>query len=246
MIECSIDNHTTATIALNRPDKRNAMTPSMLGELQSCLDELPNDLRAMVLVGNGKTFCAGFDLKMCAADPEGGTMRALLTGLSSIVSTMRAKPFPVVLGVHGAAVAGGCALLGGADIVIADRDAKLGYPVVRIGVSPAVSAPFMMASISPGAVRNRLVDTELIDATRAHELGLVHRLVDQPDDVPTEAQRIAAQLASKPITGIRATKSWLNEINAPMTNHAADGLKASLALTGSEEERSRLAALWGN
>jgi len=244
MIHCTGGDR-IATVALDRPDKRNAMTPGMLDELQSCLDQLPDDLRALVLVGNGKVFCAGFDLKLCAADPEGSTMRALLTALSSIVGTLRAKPFPVVLGVHGAAAAGGCALLGGADIVIANRDAKLGYPVVRIGVSPAVSAPYMMASITPGAVRNRLVDTQLIDATHAHRIGLVHRLVENAEEVRAEALRIAGVLDSKPMPGLRATKAWLNEISAPMTEQAAEGLAASLALTGSDEERTRLAALWG-
>lgn len=244
MIECAIDNQ-IATIALNRPDKRNAMTPSMLEELLIALDQLPDDLNALILVGYGKTFCAGFDLKLCAADPSGETMRALLSGLSRVITTLRAKAYPVVLGIHGAAVAGGCALLGAADIVIASRDSKIGYPVVKIGVSPAVSAPFMLASITPGAVRNRLVDTELIDASRAHELGLVHELVENADDVHDEAQRIAKALASKPKSGVRATKVWINEITAPMTNHAADGLNASLALTGSEEERTRLAAMWG-
>ncbi|MCA9304598.1 MAG: enoyl-CoA hydratase/isomerase family protein [Phycisphaerales bacterium] len=245
MIECSIENK-IASIALNRPDKRNAMSPEMLDELQSAIDQLPDDLRAITLTGNGKTFCAGFDLKRCAADPTGETMRSLLSGLSGIVSTLRSKPFPVILGVHGAAVAGGCALLGGADIVLADRNAKLGYPVVKIGVSPAVSAPFMLASITPGAARNRLIDTELINATRAHKIGLVHQLVDSPEHVRSKAQQIAEQLASKPTTGVRATKVWLNEIGAPMTNHAAEGLHASLALAGNDEECTRLAELWGN
>lgn len=244
MIECTIDNQ-IATIALDRPDKRNAMTPEMLSELQATLDELPEDLSAIVLVGNGKTFCAGFDLKLCAADPSGNTMRELLSGLSGVITRLRSKAPPVVLGIHGAAVAGGCALLGGADIVLAAKDTKIGYPVVKIGVSPAVSAPFMLASITPGAVRNRLLDTELINASRARNLGLVHQLVESADEVHDRAQQIANTLASKPSSGVRATKAWINEITAMMSEHADDGLNASLALTGSDEERTRLAELWG-
>ena len=232
-------------VSLNRPDKRNAMTPTMLDELDAALKKTSASIRAIAIVGEGKTFCAGFDLKSCAADPSGETMRALLTGLSTVVRTMRAIPVPIVLGVHGAAVAGGCAMLGGADIVISDEHAKLGYPVVKIGVSPAVSAAFMLASISAGAVRNRLLDTELISGVEAKRIGLVHELVELPEQVRSRTIEIATQLAKKPGTGCIETKAWLNEIVSPMTDHAKQGLDASLSLTGSDEERQRLSALWG-
>ncbi|MBL4591660.1 MAG: enoyl-CoA hydratase/isomerase family protein [Phycisphaerales bacterium] len=245
MIESTLQDD-IAVIALNRPDKRNAMTPEMLVELQRRIESLDDSTKAMVLVGNGKTFCAGFDLKMCADDPQGGTMRALLTELSNSVALMRSQPFPIVLGVHGAAVAGGCALLGGADIVVADKSAKLGYPVVKIGVSPAISAPYMLASIAPGAVRARLLDTELISAARAYEIGLVHELVDTADAVKARCITIAQALASKPGTGVRETKAWLNTITEPITANAQTGLEVSLSLTGTDEERQRLQALWGN
>jgi len=172
-------------------------------------------------------------------------MRQLLSGLSTVVRTMRAIKVPIVLGVHGAAVAGGCAILGGADIVIADARAKLGYPVVKIGVSPAVSAAFMMASITPGAVRTRLIDTELISGAEALKIGLVHEVVKGCDDVRGRAVEIAEVLAKKPGTGVQATKSWLNEITHPMTENAQRGLEVSLSLTGSREEQERLADLWG-
>ncbi len=234
-----------AIVSLDRPEKRNAMVPEMLSQLDQEIKNCAHKARALVILGEGKTFCAGFDLKMCANDPGGETMRQLLTGLSMVVRTMRAIEVPVVLGVHGAAVAGGCAMLGGADIVIADEQAKLGYPVVKIGVSPAVSAAFMMASITPGAVRTRLVDTELISGIEAKRIGLVHETVENRDDVRGRAVEIAEILAKKPGSAIRATKSWLNEICEPMTNNAQAGLDVSLSLTGSPEEQERLAALWG-
>ena len=234
-----------AIVSLDRPDKRNALVPAMLEQLDREIQECAHKVRALVLVGEGKTFCAGFDLKLCADDPSGETMRQLLRGLSTVVRTMRAIEIPVVLGVHGAAVAGGCALLGGADMVVADAQAKLGYPVVKIGVSPAVSAAFMLASITAGAVRTRLVDTELISGADALRIGLVHETVEQREDVRGRAVEIAEMLAKKPDSGIRATKAWLNEITEPMTSHAQRGLEVSLALTGSEEERDRLAKLWG-
>ena len=231
-------------ISLDRAEKRNAMLPEMLGGLRAAIEDARGS-GAIVLVGEGKVFCAGFDLKACSADPGGGTMRALLSGLSGVILAMRASPAPVVLGVHGAAVAGGCALLGGADVVVADRGAKLGYPVVKIGVSPAVSAPFMLASMTAGRARARLVDTELISGERGREIGMVHELVDAPGEVRGRAMEIAVVLAAKPGIGVGETKEWLNEISASMTDHAQSGLGVSLGLTGGDEERARLGALWG-
>lgn len=230
-------------LSLARSEKRNAMLPEMLDTLEVALYKA-GDARAVVLVGEGKTFCAGFDLKACAADASGETMRSLLGGLSRVLVAMRSCAAPVVLGIHGAAIAGGCALLGGADIVIADRDAKLGYPVVKIGVSPAVSSPFMIASIPAGRVRSRLVDPGLIDAVSAVEIGLVHELVDDARDLRPRAVAIADQLASKPGSGCRETKRWLNAIVQNHTDRAEEGLATSLKLTGGEEERAMLGALW--
>ncbi len=232
-------------IELARADKRNAMLPGMLKSLYDAIAS-STDALAIAILGQGKTFCAGFDLKACANDPSGDTMRSLLTGLSKCVRALRQHPAPVVLGVQGAAVAGGCALLGGADIVVADRHAKLGYPVVKIGVSPAVSSPFMLAAMRPGVVRTRLLDTDLISGEHAQRLGMVHELCDDPSGVHDRTIEIAKALASKPGTGYRATKQWLNEICAISEDDANAGLNASLGLTGNEEERERLAALWGN
>ncbi len=230
-------------ISLDRAEKRNAMLPEMLTRLRDAF-ESASDARAIALVGLGKVFCAGFDLKACAADPSGQTMRDLLSGLSGVVVTMRSVRAPIVLGMHGAAVAGGCALLGGADVVVADRDAKLGYPVVKIGVSPAVSSPFMLASMTAGRVRNRLVDPDVIDAVRGLQLGLVHELVETAEAVGERTIMLAHQLAKKPGRGTFETKAWLNEIGTAMTDQAQAGLDASLSLTGGDEERAMLGALW--
>lgn len=238
------DTAPLAAITLERPEKRNALTPEMLDSLANALERMPPEIRAVVMSGDGPAFCAGFDLKLCAADPSGGTMRALLTGLSRCVVAMRALEQPIVLAVHGSAVAGGCALLGGADVIVAERSTKLGYPVVKIGVSPAVSAPFLGASVAAGAIRARLMDPEVIGADRALAIGLVHEIHHGPGRTKERANDIARSLAHKPGVGVRATKSLLNHLGSPMTDRAQAGLDASLSLTGGDEERERLAAMW--
>tara|TARA_R110000782_G_scaffold20398_5_gene55146 strand:+ start:51747 stop:52481 length:735 start_codon:yes stop_codon:yes gene_type:complete len=233
-----------AAVTLARSDKRNALTPEMLDSLAGALERIPPEIKAVVMFGDGPAFCAGFDLKLCAADPSGETMRQLLTGLSRCVRAMRALEQPVILGIHGAAVAGGCALLGGADIVVAERATKLGYPVANIGVSPAVSAPFLAATIADGPARARMLDPQLITAGEALRIGLVHEIADGPGATRERANDIARNLAAKPGIGVAATKALCNHLARDRTDHALEGLSASLALTGSDEERDRLAALW--
>lgn len=232
--------HDVGVLAFDRPDKRNALTPEMLTSFTEGVGRLESGgARALLVIGCGKMFCSGFDLKQCLADPEGGVMRSLLTGLDAAIRALRESSLPVVLAAHGAALAGGCALLGGADIVVTHTDAKLGYPVVKIGVSPAVSAPFLGAQTGVGYARSRLLDPGLTTGAEAFERGLAQELVESAEQVTPRAEEIARSLAAKPAWAIAATKRWLNECTAPPPD--ADGLAASLALTGGDEERELLA-----
>ncbi|MFM9995612.1 MAG: enoyl-CoA hydratase/isomerase family protein [Phycisphaerales bacterium] len=228
-----------AFVVIDRADRRNALMPEMLVAMRDRAAEAAKTARVLVLRGEGAVFCSGFDLKLCREHPDGSVMRALLTNLGAVIGALRALPIPVVVAAHGAAIAGGCALLGGADVAVADRGAKLGYPVVKIGVSPAVSAPFLRLGTGDGAARARLLEPELISGEEAARVGLVHALVDRPADVLPRAIEIARDLAGKPPHTIAATKAWLNEIDGAGA-FAARGLDVSLGLAGGEEERERL------
>jgi methylglutaconyl-CoA hydratase len=229
---------------LSRPDRRNALTPEMLDRLKALCGSLPTGSRSLVLAGEGPVFCSGFDLALCQAHPDGSAMRALLTGLYEAISTLRDLPIPVVAAVQGAAIAGGCALLGGADFVISHPQARFGYPVVAIGVSPAVSAPFLRNAIGDGAMRELLLDPTLITGAEAHRLGLVYECVASADAVLPRALALAAELAAKPPGAIRATRGWLREIEAALLPIPAErGLDVSRSLTGGTEEQDRLSKL---
>jgi enoyl-CoA hydratase/carnithine racemase len=232
------------TLWLENPAQRNALTVSDLREVAArAMDDAMKD-RALLIAGRGMAFCAGFDLKECQKNRA--VLGDLLRSLSAAILALRARGTPVVLAAHGAAIAGGCALLGAADYVVADRAAKLGYPVVRLGLSPAVSAPFVRFCIPPGAARRLLLDPGLIDGAEAHRLGLVHELVDTPEQVYPAALAAARQLADKPPYALAATKSWLREIEAAPdagTDGVARGLEASLTTASAEECAAALAAL---
>ncbi|MCB9841016.1 MAG: enoyl-CoA hydratase/isomerase family protein [Phycisphaeraceae bacterium] len=233
-------------ITLARSERRNALTPQMVDRLLALVTASQGECRGLVLLGEGPTFCAGFDLALCAADAEGRTMRRLLSGLSGVVRAMRALPAPVVVGVQGGAIAGGCALLAGADLVVADRGARLGYPVVRIGVSPAVSASTLAGAVGTGPTRRLQLDPGLIDAAEAARLGLVHEIVSDPGDVPKRALELAEGLAGKPPEAMAATKAWCLDVEAALASATGAGspgdarhdaaLAASLGLVGGPEE----------
>ncbi len=236
-----------ARIVLDRPAKRNALTPEMLDALTAAVRAQDADasVRCLLLCADGPTFCAGFDLKAAAGDTD--ILRAQLESLSAAVRTLRRFRTPVVCAAQGGAIAGGCALLGSADLVVADRKAKIGYPVVAIGLSPAVSAPTLEMTIEDSLTRARLLDPGLITGERAHEKGLVTHLVDHPDDVLACAQELAEMLAGKPPHAVARTKAWLNTLDRTNDDEPfARALGVSLATVGTDENRSKLASLWGD
>lgn len=231
------------TITLARPEKRNALTPDAMAALRGAVTTPPEGARCLLVRGEGPAFCAGFDLDACRDDPE-GNLGLLLEDLSGAVVSMRSHPIPVVVAAHGAAIAGGCALLGGADVVVADRACKLGYPVVRLGISPAVSAPFLRAGVGDGRTRALQLDPGLVSGERAHEIGLVDELIDDAANVPGRARAIARTLAGKPGGSVAATRDWLAQIERVEPDVVATGLHASRSLLGSDESRQRLERFW--
>lgn len=251
MIETTVHADGLWVIALDRPDKRNAMTPDMFTELQHAVDDAAAECSSLVLAGNGPVFCGGFDLKLCVEQPR--TLRSLLNSLAAQMTRLREFDFPVVIAAHGAAIAGGCALLGAADAVITNHDARIGYPVVKLGVSPAVSAPFLRRMVGDGRCRERQLDIDLVNGAEAARIGLASESLPASDDVLPRALAVARSLASKPAPAFAATKQWLREIAdhdaqhrgyADASDEADRALRASLSVEGRDEERDRLAAMF--
>jgi methylglutaconyl-CoA hydratase len=237
-------------IRLDRAEKRNALTPSMLAGLVSHLDTAWS-ARAVVLCGSGGVFCAGFDLVKCR--DEEGVLAELLQGLSRAMRAMRAMPCPVVAAVEGSAIAGGCALLSACDVVVSHRAAMLGYPVLRIGVSPAVSSALFAQSVGHGRTRMRQMSGQLMTGAEALAAGLVHECVGEAAEVVPRAMEIAEALARKPRHAVAYTKHFLNGVDDAMSGGAGavsarmeEGLAASMSVIGEgasgEEQRALLRA----
>jgi enoyl-CoA hydratase/carnithine racemase len=212
-------------------------------------EEPPVPPPPIILCGAGQAFCAGFDLESAITDPRGPAplMKEYLSRLSGILRRLRRHPAPVIAAVHGAALAGGCALLSACDFVIVAPDAILGYPVHRLGVSPAVASPTLAASIGPGAARALLLSGALRSGRDAAALGLATAVAESAETVRAEAAALAARLAAKGPQALRATKAWLTELDGSAEEPVLlAALEASIRVADGSEARRMLEAFWSH
>lgn len=236
-----------AELALRDAPRRNALGTAMFDALHAALraahDAPAERMRALVLRGDGPVFCGGFDLSECVQRPA--TLRTLVEQLSAAVRALRALPMPVVAQVQGAALAGGCALLAGCDFVVVAPDAQLGYPVHRIGVSPAVSLPALLPMAGAGRAREAAMGGTLYAGIEAVRVGLATHVAPSEGDLAGTVQALGERLASKGPSALRATKAWLNELDGTMDpSRFAHAAAASAAAAEGDEFATLLAAFW--
>ncbi len=230
-----------ATLTMNRPDARNAMSLPLLDALHAGLDALPDGPHVLVLTGAGKSFCAGMDLKSVLGDESAPPK--LLHGIARLTTRLRNLPMVVVAKVNGAAIGGGCGLACACDVVLSHADAKLGFPEVDLGVCPAVVAPVLVRKIGAGPARAILLRGGLMTGTKAHEVGIVDALADTLDDLDVLCDTVTQRLAAGGASAIAATKKLLTEIDGSGDGAlAARGADLSAAVLATPEARERLAA----
>ncbi len=233
-----------AIITLNDPERRNALTVAMLEELCAVLDDTArrDDITAVLLRGAGPAFCAGFDLGAIVDDPM--TLQALIAGLGETTRRMRSLPMPIIVAAHGAAIAGGCALVSAADMSVIGDQTVAGYPVHRLGVSPAVTLPTLMQAIGEGPARTLVLDGRLHTGADAHQLGVGTHLAPE-EDVQAEARRLAENVMRHGGSAVRATKQWLGALDGSEDGARWDGpVRGSEPLAGGAEAVERMRAFW--
>jgi len=173
------------TATLNRPDKRNAIDTAMIDALIAMLDraELDADVRVVALRGAGPDFCAGMDLKelLASADHSVERNRDAALQFGAIFLRMRALPKPVVAVVQGRALAGGCGLATGCDLVLAAESAQFGYPEVQRGFVPAIVLTMLRRAVGEKVAFDLATTGRLLDATEAAAVGLVSRVYEDTD-----------------------------------------------------------------
>jgi methylglutaconyl-CoA hydratase len=209
-----------ATITLNRPEKRNAISPEMIAEILVAFDEVESSAsRVLIITGAGKVFCSGMDLEAlkALAKQSPTEQREDADRLTKLFRRIWSFPKPTIAAVNGHAIAGGCGLATLCDFTLAVPEAKFGYPEVRIGFLPAVVSIFLIRQIGDKQARNLLLTGNTIDANEAHRLGLVTQIV-AGEELNNSALALAATLIASSPTSLRVTKKLLCDFAAPEIN----------------------------
>ena len=208
------DDSNVRTIKLNRPEKRNALNPTMIEELTTALDHTADSsCGAVILTGAGKCFCAGLDLEELQK-MESRTHEEHLEDAERFARLIRLLydfPKPTIAAVNGAAIAGGTGLATVCDFTYASQDASFGYTEVKIGFVPAIVSSFCSARW----VKNRPAiccsPGRIFDAKEAHQLGLVTRIIVHPQILLREAFNLGLCLLKNSPESMRWTKGLLSE-----------------------------------
>jgi methylglutaconyl-CoA hydratase len=228
-------------VTLNRPERRNALTIELLTELQAAINvasEQPHQ-RVLILRGAGAAFCTGLDLKEAADHTKA---HATAEMVANTLITLSRAPLITIAAVHGAAVAGGAGIMSACDFVVAAQRTKIGYPEVRRGLVAGLVMTFLRRQIGERNMRELLLGSELIDAERAKEIGLVNRVV-APNDVLSEAQRFAESILQGAPGALTQTKRLIDELWWRSVKEDVDlALKYHLQARESDEAREGIAA----
>ena len=198
-----------ATLVLNRPEKRNALTAAMVEELLRLLVRTgaDGDVRVIAVRGRGRDFCAGADLGEIAASRTRGPEAALADaqGLGDVFVKIRRLPQPVVAVVRGRALGGGCGLATACDLVLAHEDASFGYPELHLGFVPALVMSILKRKVGDSAAFELLLRGRGVPAAESASLGLVNQVI--PGDVfENRVEEYLAALATRPPTAVALTK----------------------------------------
>jgi len=204
------DDH-VATIALTVPEKRNAISQHMVLDLIAALAQAESSsVRAVILTGAGKAFCAGMDLDELQLLAKSTLQKNLEDArrVSKMFYRLYSFPKPVIAAVNGAAIAGGCGLATLADFTLAAPEAKFGYPEVKLGFMPALVAVFLRRQIAEKHARDLLLTGRIVDAAEAFRIGLITEIVPA-ESLMDRAHEIAANLIAASPTAVARTKKFL-------------------------------------
>jgi enoyl-CoA hydratase/carnithine racemase len=196
-------------ITIAKPERRNAFDAALIAELDAAFRDV-GDARAVVLAGDGPSFCAGADVEWQRASIElsfDDNVEDALR-LFRMLDAVDSCPAPVVARVQGYALGGGSGLTACADVVVAAPDATFGFTEVRLGIIPAVISPFVLAKIGAGHARQLFLTGERFDAATALRIGLVHEVAA---DLDTAVERCVGELLQSGPEATRAAKRLARE-----------------------------------
>jgi methylglutaconyl-CoA hydratase len=232
-------------IKLNRPERRNAMTPEMQEELMLAMEEAAaSDCRVVVFAGAGEAFCAGLDLSALKGmnDRSAAEHTRDAERIARLFRTLYELPKPTIAVVHGAAIAGGTGLATMCDFTLAAPGAKFGYTEVRIGFVPAVVSAFLVLQIGEKQARDLLLTARLFTSEEALRLGLVNEVVEA-ERLEARTLELVGVLKGNSPEALAATKRLLAAQNKAWLDGAiAAALAANAEARGTHDFREGVAA----
>jgi methylglutaconyl-CoA hydratase len=209
------DDPPIRTITLNRPERRNAMTPEMQVELIAAMeDAVTGDCRVIVFTGAGEAFCSGLDLAVLRGmrDTTAVEHRVDAERIARLFRTLYDLPLPTIAAVHGPAIAGGAGLATICDFTLATPAAKFGFTEARIGFVPALVSAYLALQIGDKRSRDLLLTGRIFDAAEALRIGLITEVV-AAEDLAARVQSLAAALIANSPQSLAATKALLGAQN---------------------------------
>jgi len=197
-------------LTLNRPERRNALTIELMTALAAAIDEAGNDALARILIlrGAGQAFCTGLDLQE-VSEPE--KAHASAGAAAKMLLALSQTRLITIAAVHGAALAGGAGIMSACDFVVATERTKIGYPEVKRGLVAGLVMTFLRRQLRERDARELLFASEMIDAARGQEIGLVNRVV-APDELDAEVQKIVASVLQGAPGALANSKRLLEQL----------------------------------
>ncbi|MBD66612.1 MAG: enoyl-CoA hydratase [Halobacteriovoraceae bacterium] len=225
LLKKDLNEKGTLTLTLNRPDVHNAFNDEVIQLLTLTFKEIENDSRVLrvVLTGAGKSFCSGADLNW---------MKSMINysfeenvhdskALAQMFETINSCEIPVIGLVNGHALGGGVGLLAVCDYVLAVENAKIGFTEVNLGLIPAVISPYCMQKIGISWARALFLSGEVFNATKAYDIGLVHKVV-QNEEFNSECEKLIQKFESLPHSAVFSAKVLINQVGHLSTEMIQD------------------------
>ena len=196
-----------ATLTLNRPRQRNALSMALMIELNAALADIADnaDIKVVVIRGNGSAFCAGHDLKEMRADDREEAHTRTLKECAKMMTRIVELPKPVIARVHGIATAAGCQLVATCDLAIAASDTRFATPGVNLGLFCSTPMVALSRNVNRKHAMEMLLTGEMIDAATAEKIGLINRAVS-PDELDDAVQELATKICSKSAVAVEIGK----------------------------------------
>ncbi len=215
--------HGVARLRMNAPERLNALSDEMIAALHGALEDIANDrsVRAVILSGAGKAFCAGHDLKQMTAGrqaEDGGRayFKDLFDRCAAMMARVQSLPQPVIAQVHGIATAAGCQLVATCDLAIAAHGTRFGVNGVNIGLFCSTPMVALSRNIPRKKAFEMLTTGDFIESGRAEELGLINRAVPH-DTLAEDTQALADQIASKLASAVKVGKeAFYTQLQLPV------------------------------